>query len=434
MTAMFAPVRFTRLLLKTAALVFLMAATGQAQYDVGFFVEKAKANSPRIHALRSQLEGNMLQWRRIEAENTSPQIYLSAAYLFAPYFNNGGNLVSSTPLPDAQGYDAGITNGGLYSAQLNLDKTIFNGTIIGALEQSIAADNAAAAHGISLEQRSIQKTVIDLYLPILQAQQLLEVDDTLQLRLQDQLVLSRELAAAGVIKQTDFMLIQIETQNQLMQKRQREADRATALNALFTYCGIGDSAGMIRLLPMIAEMRRDSGESAFLKSFQLDSIKSAADQDVFESKYAPQIKLLLNTGLNATELPNIERKFGVSAGINFSLPLYDGDQRHISRQQRELQFETIASERRYFAIQRQNQLKNLKEQILLQKKNIALIEKQLGEYAGVLDISAGSLRRGNLSAVEYLAILKNVAEMQRSAITARITYCALVNTYNYWCW
>ena len=44
-----------------------------------------------------------------------------------------GHILSINPDPKAIGYDAGITNGGLYSAQVNLEKNIFNGRIAGCV-------------------------------------------------------------------------------------------------------------------------------------------------------------------------------------------------------------------------------------------------------------------------------------------------------------
>ena len=58
---------------------------------------------------------------------------ITGDYLFAPYFNNNGNLITTNPDPNAIGYDVGITNGGLYSALINVDKNIFNGHLLNAL-------------------------------------------------------------------------------------------------------------------------------------------------------------------------------------------------------------------------------------------------------------------------------------------------------------
>ena len=81
------------------------------------------------------------------------------------------------------------------------------------------------------------------------------------------------------------------------------------------------------------DLTMKSDTSGFLKQYYLDSLSSSAQQNVFETKYLPQIKLFFNTGLNAVEIDNIQRRFGLSAGISLSVPILDGGQRDITRQQ-----------------------------------------------------------------------------------------------------
>lgn len=65
---------------------------------------------------------NSLQRDLDYAQTSGFQMYLSANYLFVPYFNNSGGIITSNPDQNAIGYDIGLTNGGLYSAQFNIEK------------------------------------------------------------------------------------------------------------------------------------------------------------------------------------------------------------------------------------------------------------------------------------------------------------------------
>jgi outer membrane protein TolC len=412
-------------------MIFL--AVTNAQYNVQYFIERANENSPSIHTLQNELKSNKLQAQRNDAENSAFHISLTADYLFAPFLNNNRLYVSSNPSPNAIGYDVGITNGGLYSAQLNLEKSIFNFAAISALEKTIQVDNNIVEQGLKVEQHAITKQVTDLFLTAQQAQQLLNVSEDILVRLNDQLKISAELVKSGLLKQTDYLLLQIEVQNQTMQKRQLQSEFKGDLNSLFSYCGITDTT-LVQLVPITEEMEQETDRTQFIKTFEYDSMKTVAEQEVLESRYAPQIKLFLNTGLNAVEWDNIERKYGFSTGFNFSLPLYDGGQKSLAHQQNEILLENIASKKSYFLLQWSNQLKSLKEQIRMQKENLILMEKQIAEFKDVLDISIRSMQHGNLFMVEYLTLLKNYSDVMKNEIISRINYLQLINNYNYWCW
>ena len=97
-----------------------------SQNSLDYFINKALDNSPQIKNYNNLFLINNLQKKLDEAQNSAFQIYLTGDYLFAPYFNNNGHLISTDPDPKAIGYDVGITNGGQYSALLNVDKNIFN--------------------------------------------------------------------------------------------------------------------------------------------------------------------------------------------------------------------------------------------------------------------------------------------------------------------
>lgn len=411
----------------------IISIAARAQYDVHYFIEKAIANNPSIHALQNQLIGNKLQGQRNDAEISAPHISLTSDYLFAPYFNNDGKYVSTNPLPNAIGYDVSITNGGLYSAQLNLEKPIFNFAAAGALERNLQADTYVAGQVLNVEQHTTIRQVTDLFLLAQQAQQLLIVSNDILVRLNDQLKISAELVRTGLLKQTDYLLLQIEVQNQTMQKRQLQSEFRGNLDALFSYCGMADTA-LVQLLPMSEAREQETDQTRFIKTFEYDSMKTVTEQEVFESKYALQVKIFFNTGINAVEWDNIGRRYGLSAGFNLSLPIYDGGQKSLARQQNELLLENIAYKKTYFLLQWNNQRKSLKEQIRLQKENLDLTEKQMVEFKDVLDISTRNLQRGNLSMVEYIALLKNYSDLRKNEITSRINYLQLINNYNYWCW
>ncbi|MFZ0452138.1 MAG: hypothetical protein WAM24_00210, partial [Ignavibacteriaceae bacterium] len=122
-------------MIKTLLIILSISKLVFGQYNLDYFITRALDNSPQIKNYNSLYLINNLQKKLDEAQNSAFQVYVTGDYLFAPYFNNNGHLVSSNPLPKAVGYDVGITNGGEYSALLNIDKNIFNGPLLDALNE-----------------------------------------------------------------------------------------------------------------------------------------------------------------------------------------------------------------------------------------------------------------------------------------------------------
>ena len=107
---------------------------------------------------------NVLQNDLNYAQNSAFQISLTSNYLFAPFFNNNSGLVTTNPDANAIGYDAGITNGGLYSVQINVDKNIFNEALINALDNQQDIQGESIKYNIELTKRELTKQVTDQYL------------------------------------------------------------------------------------------------------------------------------------------------------------------------------------------------------------------------------------------------------------------------------
>ncbi|VAW28801.1 hypothetical protein MNBD_BACTEROID07-945, partial [hydrothermal vent metagenome] len=99
---------------------FLHGQTHLSQY-----LNSARVNSPQIIQIQKQIRVLELGKKNIKALYEAPKGYLSSDINLTPYFNNNGVLFTTNPSSDAIGYDIGITNGGLYSALMNVDIPVF---------------------------------------------------------------------------------------------------------------------------------------------------------------------------------------------------------------------------------------------------------------------------------------------------------------------
>jgi outer membrane protein TolC len=405
-----------------------------AQYNLDYFVNKAFSNSPVLKDYQNLGQINNLQSQLDEAEYSAIQVSLTANYLFAPYFNNNGRLLSTNPDPNAIGYDASITNGGLYSTQINFEKNIFNGGLMNALQLQRATLNKSYENKSREEQHALKKAVTDQYLSSLHDQLLFGLSTDIVSNLNNQLSITGKQVQNGYAKAQDYLLLKVEFITQQINLNEARQNYKNSLMQLYALCGIKDTSVIkIDSVDLVPKEVKE-GNSNFLTKYYLDSLNTAYQQDLFETKYQPQVGLFFNAGLNAIELDNIQRKFGISAGINFSLPLLDGGQKDITRQQSTIAERTLGDYKSYLSHNIFIQRKNTNEKISTLKNNLTEMENQLKDYNNLLNISRDQLQEGNMSMVDYLTLLRNYFDLEQKHITTLINYQMEINNYNYWNW
>jgi outer membrane protein TolC len=404
-----------------------------AQHTLENYLQAAYRNNPQLKEFSQAHANSVFERERIRAENSLPKIGLAANVLLAPYFNNHGKPFTVDPGPEAIGYDVAVTNGGLYSATVNVDKNILNGYLIDALDRQVAVREEAATNNVLLLKHEIARQVTDQYLQTYLSMKYYELDAQVLSYLDKEQSVAEKLAANGLIKESDDLLLKIEAENQANALNSSEAQFKTSLSQLLALCGMQDTT-VTRIDSVSLIPAPTAGVSAFYRKYELDSLALAVEQSIVESKYQPQISLFLNTGLNAVELEGIGRKFGMSAGINFSLPIYDGNQKSITRQQNELSIVSVSYYREYFFTQLKTYLNNSRDRIRILKNNRDRYEREVGSYEKVIDISEKEFRQGVRSMVDYLTILRNFVDLRKNLAKAENDYEMEINNYNYWNW
>lgn len=404
-----------------------------AQNRLADYLQKGMNNSPSLKDFQNLQSINTLDGELNKSENSAFQTYLSADYLFAPYFNNNGHLISTNPFPNAVGYDAGITNGGLYSAQLNVEKNIFNGAFMERLQEQNDIYGRQYQYGYVLEKHNLQKSITDQYLNAYKSMCQYNLSKETTDNLADQLTVIEDNVKNGYTNVQNYLMLKIELQNQKTNMRNLLQQYKNDLMQLNASCGIKDTS-LVNLHEVFLSIHKSAGQSEFIKKYTLDSLASVSDQSVFETKYLPQLKLFLNTGLNAVELDGIQRKFGFSVGLNFSLPLYDGGQKDISRQQKIIAQQTIGEYKKYSLLNLELQKHNSIQRIESLRQSIFEISKQLKEYHKLISMAQNQVSNGDMSMIDYLILLKNYIDLKNNKIETEINYQMEINNYNYWNW
>lgn len=405
--------------------------------DLNFYIERAKANSPLIQDNKNQSEAARLEAERLRALYTKAQISLTGAYMFAPVISrdNGQSKLDLNPssAENYTGYDIAASNGGVYQGLLNINQPLFNGNRYKTSAEQTLIGGLINENTVQLTAHDLERFITDQYILCLQDyKQTVYLSNLIRI-INDQKNAISKLVENGIAKQSDLSLLSIEQKIQLTALNTFRATYRRDLMDLRVLCGISDTT--YQVLPAI-DLRptADVAMSRFTERYRLDSLNLLAAQKVFELKYKPLVGAYANTGLNAVYAPTIADRFGLSAGINFSMNITDGKQKRIVQERTTVLMRSTTMYKNFFY----NQNAVRKNRILTELKSlderITLTDDQLKEYQKLLEFYKQELSRGQISVINYITVLKSMAVTQRDLVLLQTNKELLINLYNYWNW
>ena len=405
------------------------------EVGLDYFLQKAKENTPVLLENNNLQKIGEIQNDIIMAQNKAFQVNATSEVQVAPYFNNNGRFidVTTTPSPRAYGYDVGITNGGLYSAQLNVTKNLFNQKTVDNLLFQNKVQNKTLSLSAEEIEHNLVKNITDTYIMAYQLQ--LQKNFTIEILkdLENRLKVVELLVKRAVLMESDYLLLQLDIDSKKLELQQIPTNLKTAINQLYSLSGIPIAETDRLSIPKLLTAANPVS-NFYQRKFQNDSLQVEANQNVFENKYKPQLSLYGNTGLNAVELTNIERRVGLSAGLRFTFPIYDGKQRKYNAQQSELKKETLEFYKENAEIQLENNIKSVEAQLIALEENILAIEEQLKKQQNVLEIYKGKLVQGQVSIVDYLNVIQTYKLNVQTKLQMQTNRLLLQSQYNFINW
>lgn len=421
----------------TLIFLFLISLKISAQEIKGldFYLDQAKNNTPALLENRNLQQIGELQNNLIIAQNRAFQINATSEILVAPYFDNNGKPIdiTTTPSPNAFGYDVGVTNGGLYSAQLNVTKNLFNQAVVDNLLFQNKIKNEAILLSSEEIAHNLLKNITDLYITTYQLQLQEEFTKEILSDLENRLQVVELLVKRAVLMESDYLLLQLDIENKKLELKQIQNNFKTSIDQLYILSAIPRESVSRIGQPDISAIDTPV-EFYYNKKFQNDSLQVAADQQVFNNQYKPQVSVYANTGLNAVELQNIEHRIGASAGLRLTIPIYDGKQRKYNELQNNFKKESLEYYRENSKIQMENKIESIKRQVVDLDENIQLLDEQLQKQKNILEIYKGKLVQGQVSIVDYLNVIQNYKQNVYARLQMQTNHWLLQSQYNFINW
>lgn len=423
---------------KKFLVVFILIASEvlfSQEYDLNYYIEQAKDNSPLIKQNKKDAELLSLDLEQIKTILSKPEINLEARVLFAPIIshdkNSSGFEWVSEGANDYTGYDLAFSDGGQYQAVISVKQPIFTGSIYKNYADNAAISKRISKNKIDLTQHEIEQLVCHQYLLCLKSKNQKEISLELIKKLEEQIKIVEQLVQHAIYKQTDLKLLQIEIQNYILEYKTYDAGYKNNLADLNILCGIENQKD-IELVSTNFEIRPDTiATSHFLNSFTLDSLSIQSDQILFEQKYKPRLNLFADAGLNAIYIPSFNR-FGFSTGLSFIWNIFDGNQKRIQQDKTKIKLDIIEFNKNRF----KNNFSIYKEKFLNRIKDIneriQITENQLIEYKKLLDLYNVELTYKQVSIMDFKNIFRDIGAKKQENTVLKMEKQALINSYNYW--
>jgi outer membrane protein TolC len=403
--------------------------------SLDFFITEGLKNNPSVIEINNLKQYFKIQDDFINAQNKAPQVFLSADYLFAPFFFDNGRPLNITTSPSAKafGYDAALTNGGLYAAQLNIGINLFNTALVNRLLSQNKAQADISAFGRRQIEHDTKKTIIDQYIITYQFYQQVDYLKKIIEQLESRKPLVAALVKNGLLQQNDFLLldIQLSTNNNELKQLQFAYNNGVAI--LKNLALVNDTAGFSLEKPLI-EINEEIVEFNYQQKFKLDSLNIQAQQNVFETRYLPQLSLLGSTGVYASDIRNLPHNVGLSAGLHLNLPISDGHQRKLNQQQNKILMTNQQAYLSTAALLQSNNLRNAKKQIEQWRQTIGMAIEPIQKQELLLDIIKDKVVKGQVTVMDYINSLQDYAVLQKNKALAETNLLLYINQYNYYNW
>jgi len=419
------------------SIFLLVKIVCNAQNNLNYYIENAKINSPLLYDAINQNKINEFEIARINATYRKPQVGVTANYMFAPIINLDNNKSKFEPnsvgADKYVGYDFAAANGGTYQALLNITQPIFNTQKLQTANQQVKIASQINFNNSKLAAHDLEKIVTDQYILCIQNSLQTNYAQAMLGILTEQKDMLTKLVQASIYKQSDLTLLNIEYQTTLAQLITFKANYKRDLIDLNILCGIADTA-IVQLQNIELNITNNNATSMFLQKYDLDSLNLMAQQKNFELKYKPQLSLFANTGLNAVYAPTITNRFGVSAGFSFTYNFFDGNQKNINQNKTSTSLQTVTKYKSYFLNQNNLRKHKISTELQSYKVRIGIAKQQLQDYDVLLNSYKKEIMLGQLSIINYVTVLKNLATANRDYTLLFTQQQSIINAYNYWNW
>ena len=387
-------------------------------HTLGYYIDHGIKNSPLLKDYQTQMLSNGIDSQKIKAA-FKPQVGLNGQAYYAPNISG-------------YGYDAAVTNGGNYQAQVGVSQQLIMKKSKKAQFESIDIQNRYLGNQSEVSTLDLKKAITEQYVIAYRDFSLLQsVLQVLDLLNNEEEVL-KLLVQRGVYAETDFMNVRMIKETQLLSYRQSKMQYRTDIYELNILCGLDDTA-MVELgkpdIPLPQNF--DPATSVLLRQYRIDSLKFANRKSLVDLNYQPILAAFGDAGLWTANLPTAYKNFGAGVGLNFSMPLYDGKQRKMEYQKIALSAQISHDYEMYYRRRYLQQVQQLNEALHSTDELVNETNKQLELSNQLIEMYEAQLDKGLVKITDLVLAINNYINFKSSLTQTTISRLQIINQLNY---
>ena len=406
-----------RIFLLSAILLLFLQLNAQKQ-TLEYYIDKSVQNSPLLKDYQNQLSSSEVDSLLIRASQKY-QADITSQLIYAPTINGWG-------------YDEAITNGANIIGMVGVKKEIANKFVLDTKFKELNIQKQSVSNAIKISVNDLKKSITNQYLTTYGDFTDIEFNRSQLKMMNDQLALLKQLTINGVYKQSDYLSLLAETQAQELTITQLLGQYSSDLQLLNQLCGINETKDVELTAPIITELKIDNlNHSPLFMQFKIDSIKIENEKQLIADEVRPKLNWYADAGLMSSTISNIYQHFGVSAGINLTIPIYDGGQRKLKTQKLTLSENTRSSYQSFFKSQYEQQVYQIYGELSNITKVVEQVKKQLATSIELIGIARIQLSNGTIPVIDYLNALRNHSVINRMINQSEIKRLGLINELNY---
>ena len=384
-----------------------------------YYIRQGEANSPLLKDLENQVHSNTLDSLIIRATRM-PQVNFNGTLMYAPVINGFG-------------YSESITNGGNFLSVISVSQPLFNKKTVEAQSSKITLQNRLAGNSLVITKRDLKKTITAQYLAACSVQGDISISRILISQAKEEEKLLAGMVRSGIYRQSDYLSFLLELETLEFQLNDQQAQYQRAIADLNLLCGLSDTVTCELVLPELAHANTAPPDgSLFFQHFVIDSLRIETDRILANRSYKPRMGWFTDAGMVNNDPAVIYKNLGMSFGLSFSLPVYDGNQRKLNIEKLTTTETTRQNYRDFFRLQYLQQLRQLNQSLKLTSELIPRLQSQLDIAGSIVRMDRQLLEHGSISVTDYVTAMKNYIAIQANMNQYRIRVLQILNEINYW--
>lgn len=399
--------------------LFLASQALGQMHDLEYFVTRGLANSPLLKDLNNQLIANQIDSELFLA-NYKPQVSM-ASDNFYPQVIHG------------YGYDPAITNGGNYSALINVNQSFIGRKHLNAEFAGLHIMHDSIGNQREISEHDLKRTITAQYITAYGDEQQLKFYNEIHHLLAEEDSILKQLTRSNVYRQSDYLTFLVTVQQQELQIKQLQIQHQTDVAMLNYLCGIFDTVSYALSYPSIKfNINENNSNSIFYRKYELDSLSLNNNLLLLNYSYRPRIAAYANAGYNSSLMYQAEKNFGTGIGLNLSMPIYDGHKRKLQTRKINLQQNSVKNYRNFFKAQYDQQLSMLTQQLASTEKLIDDINSQIRYSEALINVNKKFLSTGDIRISDVIIAINNYLTAKNLLTQNNISRLQIINQINYW--